>query len=161
MKKMYIVIVLLILPILFIGYFMFRYFSEKNTKSDYSVNDMEISIKNFFFRYKLEQPFVILYNKNRRDLFTEIIIIGKYPKTLKTIFSDGKTGIYAYPKEYMKESTRKIIDQKNLLNPDKNELDQLNFLMFIKDPQSNITIASVCFLESGYFILFNHYVNLR
>ena len=127
----------------------------------YNFNNLEMPIKDFFIKYNLRQPFVILQNKNPRELFTEIIIIGQYSDTLKKIFYDGKNGIYSYPKEYMKDSTITIIKKNGVISPNKNELEQLSFIMFIKEPQSNITQATICFLENGFFILFNHYVNFN
>lgn len=161
-KKLVIVLVTILLLIVCCGHFSCRYFlAQDKLKVEYRLNNMDEAVKDFLSKYNLTQPFLVLQNKEPRDLLTEIIIIGKYHDSLKTIFADGENGVYAYPKEYMKKSTIQKIRQCDLLDSNANELDKLNFVMFIKTPESNITEATICFLESGYFIVFNYYANKK
>ena len=74
-KKLVIVLVTILLLIVCYGHFSCRYFlAQDKLKVEYRLNNMDEAVKDFLSKYNLTQPFLVLQNKEPRDLLTEIII---------------------------------------------------------------------------------------
>ena len=93
-----------------------------------------------------------------------MILIGKYPESMKQVFSNEKLAMQSYPNEYLHPSTLKFIKRNAASVPglDPAGFHQLNYLMFVARKKGEMgNIATLCFLQSGHFVLFNHYVSPR
>lgn len=128
------------------------------------MDGLDERLKNFMIQNQLKPPFTVWFIRRPREPLAEMILIGKYPESMKQVFSNEKLAMQSYPNEYLHPSTLKFIKRNAASVPglDPAGFHQLNYLMFVARKKGEMgNIATLCFLQSGHFVLFNHYVSPR
>ena len=126
------------------------------------MDGLDERLKNFMVQNQLKPPFTVWFIRRPREPLAEMILIGKYPESMKQVFSNEKLAMQSYPNEYLHPSTLKFIKRNAVSVPglDPAGFHQLNYLMFVARKKGEMgNIATLCFLQSGHFVLFNHYVS--
>ena len=131
-----------------------RIFSNGNGYNKRSVNVFHIKTQNIINDYNLIAPFLVYTHSTRNSDIVEVIVIGKYPDSIKNDFKDGKSGMYISSKDYLSSFWYKIefdVYTSTLLTS-KIVYDSIPFVYVL--PKGN-----VLFFDNNYFILCNYYIN--
>lgn len=158
MKIKLIIILIVICCVSMIAFFFFILSGAQEIYEtvSFKTENLKSYQKAFFNEKNIPLPFCLLCIKNLREKESELIIIGKYNKSIKLNLAEGIDGMKAFPRDYISEP---LIKKLSCLKFDdfrfnENDFDKLGFIIFLKNNN-----GTVCLFDNGLFIITNSFVD--